>query len=93
SRPTKQQAPSFTRPSARTLNQKQVQSLANDIRNNQCNNRQFQGLGTRLPQQPQLTRSKRPGKFKRVLTPQQSQAEQTDSDNWFTDASYNQTFL
>ncbi|CAG8826079.1 18999_t:CDS:1, partial [Dentiscutata erythropus] len=42
---------------------------------------QFQGIETRLPQQPQLTRPKRPGKFKRVPTLQQSQAEQTDSDN------------
>ncbi|CAG8798053.1 9927_t:CDS:1, partial [Dentiscutata erythropus] len=62
--PTKQQQTPFTKPPARTLDQKQVQSLANDIRNNQHNNRQFRGIGTGLPQQPQLTRPKRPGKFK-----------------------------
>ncbi|CAG8802888.1 28879_t:CDS:2, partial [Dentiscutata erythropus] len=65
SRPTEQQATPFTRPPARTLNQEQVQSLANNIRDNQRNNRQFQGIGTRLSQQPQLTRRIRQGKFKR----------------------------
>ncbi|CAG8799843.1 21396_t:CDS:1, partial [Dentiscutata erythropus] len=49
SRPTEQQQTPFTRLPARILNQEQVQSLANDIRNNQRNNRQFQGIGTGLP--------------------------------------------